>query len=99
MELNALNLEKNEMIGIIAHDLKNPLTSALSISELFSSEKITEDQKEYLSLIRLIYEPLKTMPGQIGVGNTTPWSGTFFTAIRSGQLTDLIPVQGIITCT
>jgi signal transduction histidine kinase len=51
LELNALNMEKNEMIGIVAHDLKNPLTSALSISELLSSEKITEDQREYLSSI------------------------------------------------
>jgi signal transduction histidine kinase len=51
LELNALNIEKNEMIGIIAHDLKNPLTSAMSISELFSNEEITEIQKEYLSLI------------------------------------------------
>jgi signal transduction histidine kinase len=51
LELNALNIEKNEMIGIVAHDLKNPLTSALTISELFKREKITEDQKEYLSLI------------------------------------------------
>ena len=51
LELNALNKEKNEMIGIVAHDLKNPLTSALTISELFGSEDITEDQKEYLGLI------------------------------------------------
>ena len=52
LELNALNIEKNEMIGIVAHDLKNPLTSALSVSGLLSKEKITEDQREYLSLIR-----------------------------------------------
>jgi signal transduction histidine kinase len=52
IELNALNIEKNEMIGIVAHDLKNPLTSAMTISELFNSEEITEDQKEYLSMIR-----------------------------------------------
>jgi signal transduction histidine kinase len=51
MELNALNIEKNEMIGIVAHDLKNPLTSAMTISELFKSEEITEEQKAYLSLI------------------------------------------------
>ena len=51
LELNALNIEKNEMIGIVAHDLKNPLTSALTISELFGSEDVTEDQKEYLGLI------------------------------------------------
>jgi signal transduction histidine kinase len=51
LELNALNHEKNEMIGIVAHDLKNPLTSAMSITELFGSEEITEDQKVYLDLI------------------------------------------------
>ena len=51
-ELNALNMEKNEMIGIVAHDLKNPLTSALSISELLSREETSEDQKEYLSSIK-----------------------------------------------
>jgi len=51
LELNALNIEKNEMIEIVAHDLKNPLTSALSISGLLCSEKITEDQSEYLRLI------------------------------------------------
>jgi len=52
LELNALNMEKNEMIGIVAHDLKNPLTSALTISELLKSESITEDQREYLGLIK-----------------------------------------------
>jgi len=52
LELNALNIEKNEMIEIVAHDLKNPLTSALSVSELLSSEKITEEQKEYLGYLK-----------------------------------------------
>jgi len=52
LELNALNMEKNEMIGIVAHDLKNPLTSALTISELLKSESITEEQGEYLTLIK-----------------------------------------------
>ena len=51
LELNSLNIEKSELIGIVAHDLKNPLTSALSVAELFSSEKITEDQNEYLGVI------------------------------------------------
>jgi signal transduction histidine kinase len=51
LELNELNIEKNEMIGIVAHDLKNPLSSAMTISGLFNSEEITKDQKEYLRLI------------------------------------------------
>jgi signal transduction histidine kinase len=52
LELNALNMEKNEMIGIVAHDLKNPLTSALTVSELLSRENITEEQKENLGAIK-----------------------------------------------
>ena len=51
LELNSLNIEKNELIGIVAHDLKNPLTSALSVAELFSNEKISEEQNEYLGVI------------------------------------------------
>lgn len=50
-ELQSLNIEKNELIGIVAHDLKNPLTSALSVAELFRGEKITDEQNEYLNLI------------------------------------------------
>jgi signal transduction histidine kinase len=52
LELNELTTEKNEMIGIVAHDLKNPLTSALTITELLNSEKITEEQKDHLSLLK-----------------------------------------------
>lgn len=52
LELNSLNIEKNELIGIVAHDLKNPLASAMSVAELFSSEIISDDQQQYLSLIR-----------------------------------------------
>ena len=39
------------MISIVAHDLKNPLTSALSVAELFESEKVSKDQSEYLGVI------------------------------------------------
>ena len=65
LELNALNIEKNEMIGIVAHDLKNPLTSALSISELFGSEKITENQREYLSLIKKSLNRMNSLVSKI----------------------------------
>ena len=51
LELNSLNIEKNELIGIVAHDLTPPFPSALRVAGLFSSEKITEDQNEYLSVI------------------------------------------------
>jgi len=62
LELSSLNAEKNELIGIVVHDLKNPLTSAISVADLFLQEKITEDQGEYLSLIR---RSLKRMNGLV----------------------------------
>jgi signal transduction histidine kinase/ABC-type amino acid transport substrate-binding protein len=49
--LNELNHEKNELIGIVAHDLKNPLTSAMSVTQLLDEETETEDHKEYLGLL------------------------------------------------
>ena len=52
LELNSLSEEKNELIGIVVHDLKNPLASAISVTDLFLEEKVTEDQKEYLDLIQ-----------------------------------------------
>jgi len=64
-ELNALNIEKNEMIGIIAHDLKNPLTTALSISGLLHSEKITDDQVEYLSFLRKSLNRMNSLVAKI----------------------------------
>ena len=65
LELNALNLEKNEMIEIVAHDLKNPLTTALSVSGLFSSTKITEDQREYLNLLKKSLNRMNSLVSKI----------------------------------
>ena len=62
LELNSLNKEKNELIGIVVHDLKNPLTSAITVADLFLQEEITEDQAEYLGLIR---KSLKRMNGLV----------------------------------
>jgi signal transduction histidine kinase len=64
-ELNALNVEKNEMMGIVAHDLKNPLTTALSVSGLISKEKITEDQREYLSLLKKSLDKMNHLVSKI----------------------------------
>ena len=65
LELNALNMEKNEMIEIVAHDLKNPLTSALSISGLLSSEKITADRREYLGLLKKSLNKMNSLVAKI----------------------------------
>jgi signal transduction histidine kinase len=64
-ELNALNMEKNEMIEIVAHDLKNPLTSALSISGLLGNGKITQEQREYLSLIKKSLNRMNSLVAKI----------------------------------
>jgi signal transduction histidine kinase len=52
-ELSNLSEEKSHLVGIVAHDLRNPLTSALSVTELMNSEEeyLNEDQKEYLKVI------------------------------------------------
>jgi signal transduction histidine kinase/ABC-type amino acid transport substrate-binding protein len=64
-ELNALNMEKNEMIEIVAHDLKNPLTSAMSISGLLGNEKTTEAQREYLGLIKKSLNRMNSLVSRI----------------------------------
>jgi len=53
-KLKELNLEKNRLIRIVAHDLKNPLTSALSLAEMLNSKRtlLTLEEKHTLSLIR-----------------------------------------------
>jgi len=57
-ELLKLNEEKNHLIGIIAHDLRNPLTSAISISTEIKEElqRYSPDQTEYMeAMIRSLW--------------------------------------------
>ncbi|MBD0402865.1 ATP-binding protein [Flammeovirga sp. EKP202] len=42
--LNNLNEEKNHLIGVVAHDLRNPLTSALTLSQLLEVELDGDNQ-------------------------------------------------------
>ncbi|GAA4847026.1 ATP-binding protein [Algivirga pacifica] len=53
-ELIALDSEKNHLVGIVAHDLKSPLNQILGLLELMSldDENLTEEQQEYMGLIR-----------------------------------------------
>ncbi|MEL6561335.1 MAG: ATP-binding protein [Bacteroidota bacterium] len=52
-ELQLLNKEKNFLLGAVAHDLKNPLNSIYSISQLIKMEddQMNEDQLEYINQI------------------------------------------------
>lgn len=49
-ELQYLNEEKNHLMGVLAHDLRNPLTSLLTITNLLKSEEelLHEDHVEYV---------------------------------------------------
>jgi signal transduction histidine kinase len=52
-ELVGTNEMKNKFIGIVAHDLRNPVISIRGFSELLLKEakKLTEEQNEFLSII------------------------------------------------
>ena len=50
----ALNEEKEELIRTLSHDIRTPLTSILSYTELLADKKelSADEQKEYLALVR-----------------------------------------------
>lgn len=56
-ELEKLNEVKNEMLGMASHDLRNPLSAIMSLSEIMLDEKdqdyqnLSEEQKEFLKQI------------------------------------------------
>lgn len=56
-ELQKLNEVKNEMLGMASHDLRNPLSAIMSLSEIMLDEKdkdyqnLSEEQKEFLKQI------------------------------------------------
>ena len=52
-ELEETNQIKNKFIGIVAHDLRNPVISIRGFSELLlkSTAQLTDEQKEFLDII------------------------------------------------
>jgi signal transduction histidine kinase len=53
-ELERLNIEKNEFLGIAAHDLKNPLTSIVLLSEMVQLQHETLDSVQLLEKVSKI---------------------------------------------
>jgi signal transduction histidine kinase len=45
-KLQEINQEKNHIIGIVAHDLRNPLTSALSLAHLLKDDAKSKDPEQ-----------------------------------------------------
>jgi signal transduction histidine kinase len=52
-ELIKLNQEKNNLINLVAHDLRNPLSGSLCVMEMFieSQANLTDDQCDYLKVL------------------------------------------------
>ena len=55
-ELEELNEEKNNIIGIVSHDLKAPLNRIFALSNLLmlSGDNLNEEQKEYLEKMNYV---------------------------------------------
>jgi signal transduction histidine kinase len=66
-KLKDLNEEKNRLIRIVAHDLKNPLTSALTLSEIIYQKfgKGTNEEQHNISLIRRSLRRMQEMINKI----------------------------------
>ena len=79
--LDAQNERLNEFAGVLAHDLRNPLTSARGYTEL-ASESVSEPEAEYLDIVldsldrmgELITETLSLAREGIDVGEREPVS-------------------------
>ncbi len=56
VELEALNATKDKFFAIIAHDLRNPFSTVLGLSELLAREFETFDAESLKNFIHLIYK-------------------------------------------
>lgn len=66
-ELVILNEEKNQLISILAHDLRNPLATSITIAEMLKSEgeNLTEEQLENVEFLRDALKRMNKMINKI----------------------------------
>ncbi|MFN0049889.1 MAG: ATP-binding protein [Cytophagales bacterium] len=66
-ELTELNVEKNYIIGIVAHDLKSPLNNLKGLLDIFRMRIVqpTEEQTKYMDLMSKSIERMKSMISRI----------------------------------
>ena len=66
-DLLNLNEEKNHLISVVVHGLKNPLTSSLTMIDMIMSqpEKICEENKEYGEIIQTSLQRMNKMINQV----------------------------------
>jgi signal transduction histidine kinase len=63
MRVRELLEEKNQLIGIVSHDLKSPINRIFALTQLIQSqpENLTADQKEYLGKIHQVVADMLAM--------------------------------------
>ncbi|WP_425390721.1 ATP-binding protein [Ekhidna sp.] len=64
-DLKLLNDEKNNLIQIVAHDLKSPLAQIMSASDLVKKEDLNETDKKLTEMIKLSSSHLMEMINKI----------------------------------
>jgi signal transduction histidine kinase len=64
-QLAELNAEKDEILGIVSHDLKNPLTAILGFTEVMSSSQYELQQEEFQRFSQRIQESASRMQSLI----------------------------------
>lgn len=55
-DLTKLNVEKNKYVGMVAHDLRNPIGNALSFAKLLISDYTDFTQSQHLKYLKVINE-------------------------------------------
>ncbi|MGE0079422.1 MAG: ATP-binding protein [Bacteroidales bacterium] len=55
-EIDELNSTKDKLFSILAHDLKNPISSVIAIAEFLKNEPATIDKEKHQKLLNSLYE-------------------------------------------
>ncbi|UEG52295.1 hypothetical protein LLH06_15120 [Mucilaginibacter daejeonensis] len=78
-DLNELNLQKNNLLAIIGHDLRTPMANINMIIELFEEQEV--DEQEVKNLIRDMAPAIKG--AELTLNNLMDWAGS---QIRGAQI-------------
>jgi signal transduction histidine kinase len=89
-ELQQLNLEKSELLGIVSHDLKNPIASILGLTEVlaYDTELPIGHQKQIYTILHETAQRMNTLVSRLLDANAIE-TGQF--QIRKKNL-DIVPL-------
>lgn len=90
-DLLSLNEEKNHLISVLVHGMKNPLTSSMCLIDLLQSDQdqLSSDQKEFVGIIDNSLQRMNSMINQILNVNRIE-SKTFSLKLETIELSKLI---------